>query len=141
MAKTQEKLFLKIMKINGILTRNPTSLFSENDAYLFSGNIGLGKNQSQDFDAQIAASTISFIQYITPATHKRANNYETIGCIFKVTKDDIAEQIFTDRLFVLIMELIEILANMLNLAIDMDKTISSLNTNFHGYYETVLTQV
>jgi len=69
----------------------------------------LGKNQSQDFDAQIAATTISFIQYIIPATHKRTNNYETIGGIFKGTKDDIAGQIFTDRLFVLIMELIEML--------------------------------
>jgi len=85
--------------------------------------LGLGKNQSQDFDAQIASNTISFIQYIILATHKRANNYETIGGIFKGTKDDIAEQIFTDRLFVLIMELIEMLVNILNildLAIDMD---------------------
>ncbi len=71
--------------------------------------LSLGKNQSQDFDAQIAATTISFIQYIIPATHKRTNNYETIGGIFKGTKDDIAGQIFTDRLFVLIMELIEML--------------------------------
>ncbi len=27
--------------------------------------LGLGKNQSQDFDAQIASSTISFIQYMS----------------------------------------------------------------------------
>ncbi len=41
-------------------------------------------------------------------------------------KDDIVGQIFTDRLFVLIMELIEMFVNILYLAIDVDKTISSL---------------
>jgi len=37
-------------------------------------------------------------------------------------KDDIAGQIFTDRLFVLIMELVEMFVNILDLAIDVDKT-------------------
>jgi len=41
-------------------------------------------------------------------------------------KDDIAGQIFTDRLSVLIMKLTEMVINILDLSIDVDKTISSL---------------
>jgi len=45
---------------------------------------------------------------------------------YEGTKDDIAGQIFTDRMFVLIMELIEMFVNILDLSINVDKTISSL---------------
>ena len=86
--------------------------------------LGLGKNQSRDFDAQIASTTISLIQYIILAMHKRANEYETIGGIFKGTKEDIAEQIFSDRITILIRELIAVLVDVLNLTIEIEKVIS-----------------
>ncbi len=43
--------------------------------------MSIGKNHSQDFDVQIASTTISFIQYIIPSAHKKANNNEAIGSI------------------------------------------------------------
>ena len=40
--------------------------------------LNLGKCQSQDFDAQIAATTISLIQYNVLSLVRRINDYETI---------------------------------------------------------------
>jgi hypothetical protein len=88
--------------------------------------LGLGKNQSRDFDAQIASTTISFIQYTILAMHKRANEHETLGGIFKGTKDDIAEQVLSDRIMILIMDLTAVLVDMLELSIEVEKLISKL---------------
>jgi DDE family transposase len=88
--------------------------------------LGLGKNQSRDFDAQIASTTISFIQYTILALYKRFEQYETIGGIFKGCKSDITEQIFSDRINALFLELIEILVHKLNLSIEIDEIISAI---------------
>ena len=50
-------------------------------------NLGLGKNQSQDFDSQIASTTISFIQYLMLSLYKRYEKYETIGGAFLESKE------------------------------------------------------
>ena len=88
--------------------------------------LGLGKNQSRDFDAQIAATTISFMQYTILSLYKRSDDYETIGGLYKNTKEDITQQIFTDRIRVLILELIEEIVFLLNVEIELESTISSL---------------
>ena len=88
--------------------------------------LGLGKNQSRDFDAQIASTTISFIQYIILATHKRANEYETLGGIFRGTKENIAEQVFSDRVIILISDIISFLVDLLDLSMDVEKLISRI---------------
>ena len=88
--------------------------------------LGLGKNQSRDFDAQIAATTISFIQYTILALYKRSEKYETIGGLYRNTKNDITEQLFTDKIRILIVELIETLVQVLNLTIEIEETISTL---------------
>ncbi len=88
--------------------------------------LGLGKNQSRDFDTQIASTTISFIQYTILAMHKRANEYETLGGIFRGTKENIAEQVFSDRIIILIRDIIELLVDMLDLPVDVEKLISRI---------------
>ncbi|MBT3207393.1 MAG: transposase [Bacteroidetes bacterium] len=88
--------------------------------------LGLGKNQSRDFDTQIAATTICFIQYTILALYKRIEKYETIGGIFETCKDSITEQIFADRIKALILELIEILVHILDLSIELEKIISTI---------------
>jgi hypothetical protein len=88
--------------------------------------LGLGKNQSRDFDAQIASTTISFIQYTILALYKRYNAYETIGGLFKTSKTAITEQIFFDRIKILLIEIIKILVDLLNLTIELDETISTI---------------
>ncbi len=88
--------------------------------------LGLGKNQSRDFDSQIASTTISFIQYTILALHKRHDVYETIGGLFNASKTAITEQVFSDRIKILFIELIETLVELLNLTIELEETISAI---------------
>jgi len=88
--------------------------------------LGLGKNQSRDFDAQIASTTISFIQYTILALYKRYNAYETIGGLFNTGKTAITEQVFSDRIIILFIELIETLVELLNITIELEETISAI---------------
>ncbi len=88
--------------------------------------LGLGKNQSKDFDAQIASTTICFIQYSILALYKRYEKYETIGGLFETCKNLITEQIFSDRIKGLILEMIETLVHILNISIEIEELISTL---------------
>lgn len=88
--------------------------------------LGLGKNQSRDFDSQIASATISFIQYTILALYKRYDSYETIGGLFDASKTAITEQVFSDRIKILFTELIETLVGLLNLTFDLEETISAI---------------
>lgn len=88
--------------------------------------LGLGKNQSRDFDSQIASTTISFIQYTILALYKRYDAYETIGGLFDSSKTAITQQVFSDRIKILFIELIETLVELLNLTVDLDETISAI---------------
>lgn len=72
---------------------------------------GLGKSQSRDFDAQIADITISVIQYNIFSLAKRFTCYETIGQLFSNTKDQLLELTIVQRLWVFILELLELLAD------------------------------
>ena len=62
-------------------------------------HLNLGKSQSQNFNAQIAATTLCCLQYIALAFAKRHEAYETIGGMFERYKeqflqDHIMEQIW-----------------------------------------------
>ena len=50
-------------------------------------NLYLGKCQSVDFDTQIAAVSISLMNYMLLALFKRFQSYESLGEIFKAFKD------------------------------------------------------
>ena len=73
---------------------------------------GLGKSQSQDFDAQIADITISVIQYNIFSLAKRFESYETIGQLFSETKDQLLDWTIAQRLWAFILELLELLADL-----------------------------
>ena len=85
---------------------------------------GLGKNQSRDFDSQIASTTIGFIQYTMLALYKRHDGHESIGGLFENCKQDFTQQLFSDRIRAVILEIIESFVEILELSIDMEKTIS-----------------
>ena len=51
-------------------------------------NLGLSKCQSQDFDAQIAATTLCMIQYNLLSVAKRFSEYEKLGELFRATQKD-----------------------------------------------------
>lgn len=73
--------------------------------------LGLGKCQSQDFDAQIASTTICVLQYNLLSVVKRFEGYETIGELFRNTKENIVELTLWERIWQIIIEMIHELAN------------------------------
>lgn len=87
---------------------------------------GLGKCQSVDFDGQIAATTISFIQYIMLSLHKRYNTYESIGGLFKQCKIQTQEAILAERIWGEILELIHNLIVEYELSEDLDELLEKI---------------
>jgi len=73
--------------------------------------LNLGKSQSNDFDAQIADTTIVMIQYIFLAIKHRVEKYESIGRIYKNTKDQVLETKLHDRLIILLIAIIDVIKN------------------------------
>jgi len=68
----------------------------------------LGKCQSQDFDAQIASITITFILYTFLAYIKRKQDYTTLGGLFLLLQQDVCEKNLAERLFELFESLLEL---------------------------------
>ena len=79
---------------------------------------GLGKSQSRDFDAQIADTTLSMIQYNIFSTAKRFSAYETMGVLFADAKDQMLELTVCQRLWGFILELLQIIADIFDVDIN-----------------------
>ena len=92
--------FVEMMKIYGIRWTIEV-MFRELKQYL-----QLGTCQSQDFDAQIASSTISFMLYTFLSYIKRMSSYETMGELFRMTQQDVCEKNLAERLWELFEELL-----------------------------------
>lgn len=73
-------------------------------------HLGLGKCQSRDFSAQIAHSTIAFLQYNILSTARRFSNYETIGGLFKDVCQDSMELTVCQRIWDIICEIANVIA-------------------------------
>jgi len=70
---------------------------------------GLGKCQSNDFDAQIADTTITMIQHILLTLKYRFEHYETKGALFNHLKEGIIQTRLNERLWGLFIELLRII--------------------------------
>jgi len=75
---------------------------------------GLGKSQSQDFDAQIADISIAMIEYNVFSLAKRFEAYETIGGLFEHAKDQAMELTISLRIWGFILEMLQIIANFID---------------------------
>jgi Transposase DDE domain len=82
-------------------------------------HLGLGKCQSQDFDAQIAAITISMLQYNILSVAKRFSDYETLGLLFRSANAEIIELTIAERIWLIIIEIIAELAELLDIDTEM----------------------
>ena len=71
----------------------------------------LGKCESPDFDAQIAASTIAMLQYNLFSVVKRFEHYESFGALFRAAKSEILELNVKERIWLIIKEILTVLAN------------------------------
>ncbi len=75
-------------------------------------NLGLGKSQSNDFDAQIADTTITIVQYLFLALQNSIEKYETIGQLFKGTKENVIELRLHERIVALLIAVVEIIMSL-----------------------------
>jgi hypothetical protein len=72
--------------------------------------LGLGKNQAQDFDSQIASTTITMIQYNLLSLAKRFSGYETLGELFRNTRAETIELTVAEKIWKLIVEILSEIA-------------------------------
>ncbi len=85
---------------------------------------GLGKSQSRDFDAQIADTTISMLQYNIFSLAKRFGAYETLGELFRDAKESVIELTVCKRIWGFFLELISIISDLFE--IDPDELIEKI---------------
>lgn len=109
--------------------------FKESKQYL-----NLGGCQSKNFDAQIADTTISMIQYILLTLKKRFDDYETRGEIFRATGEEMLEQRLHLRLWELLLVIMKIIIETLDTIVeDIDACITRIiNSNkLNGILELI----
>ena len=75
---------------------------------------GLGKSQSQDFDAQIADISIAMIEYNVFSLAKRIEYYETLDGLFEQVKDQRMELTIAHRIWGFILELLQTIAGFID---------------------------
>jgi hypothetical protein len=68
-------------------------------------NLGLNNCQSTDFDAHIAHVTIVFMNYTLLSLRKRFDDYETLGELFRHTKENLLEMTMVNKIWQIIIEL------------------------------------
>jgi len=71
--------------------------------------LALGKSQSEDFDAQIADTTIVMIRYLFLAAQNEVEKYETLGALFESEKNELVELRLHERIILLLMSIIEVI--------------------------------
>jgi hypothetical protein len=81
--------------------------FKESKQYL-----GLGKCQSQDFDAQIASTSICMLQYNLLSAVKRFAGYETMGELFRQAQAETLELTVNERIWQIITEILTEIAEL-----------------------------
>ena len=98
-----ELSFLKMIEIYQI--RWSIEVFFKESKQL----LGLGRCQSNDFDAQIADTTITMVQYILLTLKYRYEHYESKGGLFANVKEGIIQSRLNERLWGLFIELLRII--------------------------------
>lgn len=77
-------------------------------------NLKLGKNQCREFAGQIAGISLCVLQYNILSYVKRCESYETIGGLFtEITKNSVEFSV-VERIWLLIVEFINVIAEILN---------------------------
>jgi hypothetical protein len=117
---TNKKLtFTKMMKLYSI--RWSIEVFFKEAKQL----LHLGKNQSTNFDVQVAHTTLTMIQYQLLSLKYRMEAYQTIGGIFSSVKQEIIEHKLYERIIVVISEILTVLESFVE-GLDLDLTMRKL---------------
>jgi uncharacterized lipoprotein NlpE involved in copper resistance len=96
--------------------------------------LGLGKCQSQDFDAQIAETTMAMLRYNILSLAKRFSDYESLGELFKNTRADSIQLTISEKIWLILCKIVKELAEIFEKDEDfiMTKLISD-NEQFTKY--------
>lgn len=81
-------------------------------------NLGLGKNQSLDFDSQIASISLVILQFNILSMVKKFSDYETIGGLFREFQKDALMITVADRLWLALVEILTLVADTFNIEIE-----------------------
>ena len=92
------------------------------------GLLNLGKCQCVDFAGQVAALSLCMIQYNILGTVKRFESYETIGGLFAELTGETLELTVIQRIWGLIMEVINVIAEFISCA-PFELTENVINNN------------
>lgn len=95
--------FIKMIEIYQI--RWSIEVFFKESKQLF----GLGRCQSNDFDGQIADTTLVLIQHLMLTLRYRFDKYETMGRLFKTVQSEMLETRLNERLWGLFVELLNLI--------------------------------
>ena len=91
----------------------------------------LGKCESRDFDAQIAATTLCMLQYNLFSAVKRFESYESFGDLFRAAKSETFELTVKERILLFLNDILSSLSNFLEIDIEvLIKNILSENEEF-----------
>ena len=116
---------------NGVLTTNTKLTFEQ--AYKIYSNrwlievyhkegkqyLGLGKCQAQDFDTQIASTTLCMMQYNILSVIKRFHDYETLGELFRATHKDAVKLTLSEQIWLIIIEIMSELSRIFDIDTDL----------------------
>jgi hypothetical protein len=98
-------------------------------------NLGFNSCQSTDFDSQIASISICFMNYAILSLKKRFSSYETLGMLFKDTKEILLELTLVEKIKKFVIEIyIEIFAD---LGVDWEIFLSKIINNEHSFLQSV----
>lgn len=111
--------FIQMMKIYQI--RWTIEVFFKETKQL----LGLGKCQSNDFDAQIADLTTTMIQHQILTLRFRFEHYESKGELFAQAKEEVIQLRLNERLWGLFLELVKIIETIFD-GVDSDDVIFKL---------------
>jgi len=88
------------------------------------GYLRLGKSQSQDFDAQIADTTICMMQYNILSLAKRLLAYESMGELFRQAGTETLELTVVEKIWGYLLEFIALIADIFE--IDMEEILNKI---------------
>jgi len=94
--------------------------------------LGLGKCQSNDFDAQIADTTMTMIQHILLTFKYRIENYESKIGLFAEIKEGTTRQRLNQRLWGLFLEIMKIVQLVFN-EVDEEQLMERIFENDQAY--------
>jgi hypothetical protein len=80
--------------------------------------LGLGKTQSNDFDAHIADITLIMVTHVAMGLQKRFTSYETMGALFHENQKQLLELTLWERLWGLFIELMNQMLEFLGVDIE-----------------------